>query len=60
MQSSALLLILVIFNYYAWQVTREINQLIELADTVDLTASLDSQAHNLNQSRKAAMKNVWI
>ena len=38
-QNSFLILTLMVFYYYAVQVTKEINQLVELSDAVDLVAS---------------------
>ena len=44
-------------------VTREINQLIQLSDESyggDLADSREDPSYNLNLSRKAAMRNIWI
>ena len=59
-QSSFLILILIVFHYYAAQVTREINHLVRSQDMTDLSSSCEDSAVNLNSSRKAAMSNVWV
>lgn len=67
-QSSFLALILIVFYFYAVKVTREINKLVSASqrpsqdnDRDDQSLSIDEySAYNINLSRKAAMRNIWV
>ena len=59
-EATLLIIVLIVFYYFAFQVTKEINKDSESYDALDTDDHpFDPNAAMLNESRKKAMSNIW-